>query len=195
MKESGTKLARSTAKAHRFGLMGPAMMAFLSMIIKKVLEESSMVMVMFTKATGNRIDPTAKASTHMLMGPFTMETGWMTNTMALAKKCGPMGPSLRVNIDMEKNTEQENSSGPMAAPLQETSLRTRWKAEVSTSGWMAANMTACGKIISNMDKVISLGKMDVSILVTIKMTNVKVMASLTGKCTNCILSDQMILDS
>ncbi len=196
MKENGTKMGRSTEKARKSGLMGPATMAFLSMITKKVLEGSSTAMVMSTRATGSAIAQMAKASTHTLMGPFTMATGSMTNTMALAKKCGLMGPCSRVSIDMGKNTGQENSYGPMAAPLPETSLKTRWKVEVSTSGWMAANMTACGKIINNMDKVILHGKMDASILVTIKMTSVKVMASLTGKWENLyIVSDQIIPDS
>ena len=52
---------------------------------------------------------------------------------------------------------------------------------------MAANMMACGKIISNMDKDTSPGKMDANTLVTIKMTNVKVMASLTGKFSQSAL--------
>ena len=134
MKVSGTKMEGSTAKARRSGLMGPAMMVFLSMITKKVSGGLSMVMATFIKAIGIAIAQMEKASTPTSMGLFTMATGSMISMMALVKKCGPMGPSSKDNIDMGKSTGQENSSGPMAAPLQETSLRTKWKAEVCTSG-------------------------------------------------------------
>ncbi len=57
---------------------------------------------------------------------------------------GPMEPSMRADIRMERNTEKGNSHLQMAATMKENLLVMRYVAEVNTTGQMESSMTGSG---------------------------------------------------
>ena len=68
------------------------------------LEDLYMQMVIFTKANGKTIKPTAKAPTLTLMGPDTKGTGRMTSSMGSVLRPGLMAQCMRDNTSRARKT-------------------------------------------------------------------------------------------
>lgn len=137
-------------------------------------------MAMSTKESGAMIRHTGSAAICTLMGQSTKATGRKTNSMAKARKHGPMVLNTRETTLMERKTAEEASDGPTVPLTKVNSPITIFMESVFTFGLTLASMMASGRTIRCMEEEFSLGQMAGDTRVTTSMTRSRVTASLPG---------------
>jgi hypothetical protein len=90
---------------------------------------------------------------------YTVETGRRTDNMATVLKHGLMEPSMRVIMNMERNTELEHSNGQMDLLTSENFIITTSMEKEYTHGVITENMKENGEPTRCMEKAVSLGQM------------------------------------
>ena len=81
----------------------------------------------------------------------TRANGWMTCSTAWAKSNGQMDLSMRVNISLERSTDEATTAGMTVRGTMASGRRTKSRAWEPTHGLMAGSTRANGSIITWMD--------------------------------------------
>ena len=162
MRVSGMSMVRRMAVEFKSGLMAPSMKDIGVLIRPMVEEDLFMQMETFTMESGRTIKPMDTEFIITLMELAMKDTGSKISNMVMEKRSGQTMPATKVSIEMERNTERDNSCGLMDQPMKVISLKTTSMAWESILGPMEEDIMVSGSRIRWMAMESLLGAMAVN---------------------------------